>query len=344
MYLKIMKFDMQARLSILFCALACILMSLILWVCKGQIFTGISDSDISYVADLGTIPYKVTDIMELKGSDGTSSYSIHFDSVVEDAPSFDTKTNVIPAGLSLNSEFNAEWCHVAAVYDNYVRDKDLIAMEYTGVTISDEKIAELKEQCGTVLKADLANRVNPFFKWFTAILLIVNVLCCLALMNIAGNISHRYHQNNVWYKLQSQITETMGHVSESYCGLNLSELKMQDMPEVALPFRFWADDAEYEEYLKHRKSVDKGADTSMDFDASIDAVEMAKAKSSGAYYDININDDKSAYVVGSNFEPVASGSMTDVRKTSGNRSLGGSKGSSLPQSSLSGIVRKRVVK
>ena len=126
----------QLRLTAIMCTVVVLIFSTILYVFRETTFSGIMnpDKEISYTVDHGRIPYVVTDIKEHNKFDGSVEYTVHFESPVEDAPPFDTICNVIPSGMTLDSEYTAEWLNVAAVYSTLMNEK--IFMEYPGKDIS----------------------------------------------------------------------------------------------------------------------------------------------------------------------------------------------------------------
>lgn len=254
----------QLRLTIILCTVAVLIFSAILLVLKNSTFRGIMnpEQEISYAVDCGKIPYVVTNIKERNKFGGDVEYTIHFESVVEDAPAFDTMCNVVPAGMSLDSEYMAEWLNVSAVYsslnNDYIREKDVIAMEYTGQTISEELIEETKAACKEVLIEDLKGVTNPVFNWFAIGVLGVAVVVCFLLAKVAENKAEKFVKEDAWCKLQQQLDSTYNAInSRTYFGIDVATVFIdENLPEPTLPFRCWANKAEYDSFMRSRTLVD----------------------------------------------------------------------------------------
>ena len=292
----------QLRLTAIMCTVVVLIFSTILYVFRETTFSGIMnpDKEISYTVDHGRIPYVVTDIKEHNKFDGSVEYTVHFESPVEDAPPFDTICNVIPSGMTLDSEYTAEWLNVAAVYstlmNDYIREKDVISMEYTGQEITEDVITETKEACKQSLIEDLSGMVNPVFNWFAIGVLGVTIVICFMLARIAENQAAKYVKNDVWCKLQNQLDTTYNAISsKTYFGIDVAHIFVdENLPEPTLPFRFWANSDEYDSYMSSRKMlVDLNDETKknakLDFNKSVEDVKRQEMQSRGIIPDIDVS-------------------------------------------------------
>jgi len=269
-------------------------MSLILGICKEQIFTGISEKNIDYVQELGEIPYTVTDIVQVENEDGSIEYSVHFESSVKDAPPFDVKDNSIPSNMSLRSEYTVQWLHVAAVYDNYVRDKDYIAAEFTGEIIDNAKIEKAKEQCKNVLIHDLRTLINPVFKWFSVLVIVITIICCFMLTKIAFTLAEQWVKNDEWLKLQEEFEQTMREVdSTEYYGIDTNSFDVSVTTVPVLPFRTWATEEEYLAFAEQHKLVVDLKDMTGGKGIDVDAIAAKNRRDmeAGIFPDIEVNVD-----------------------------------------------------
>lgn len=339
------KTKIQLRLTLIFCITAVVLLSAILYVFRASVFSGINENKITYVVDIGEIPYKVTSITERNHYGGAVDYAVSFESPVEDAPAFDTVMSAVPADMSLNAEYLAEWLHVAAVYDSYVREKDTLAMTYTGMSITDDIVENAKKQTKDMLMQDLNGVVSPVFSWFALLLTTVTAFICFLLSRLAINIADKLVVNDVWSKIERQYEKAFKDTrSKTFFGIDVEkEFQPETCPEPELPFRFWATDEEYNAYMsKRRSNIDMNASKN-DIDTNDVEIKKAEFVKRGGLSDINVGK------VSSRPQPASSlRSMrpaTDLRKTA-TRVVGASNNRAipeLPKSSLQGVARRGAV-
>lgn len=289
------KYKVQLRLSICFCTLTVLIFSILLYIGKEFLFTGVSAKDIHIETTRGTVPYNVTDIKETVNSDTNSEYVVTFTSTVDKTQPITMTVSDLGTTLQLGTEVMVDWVNVLAVYDKYVRSKDLVALQGSA-TIAEETIQKAETETRIMLEKALAELVHPLFKWFAILLVVLTAVVCFILVKQSRKISERWASADIWTQLSNQVMEQRKLLyDKTYFGIDTANFVLEECPEPKLPFRFWASTAEFNQYVAARGiQLDKEKISAKDkktMNEDSESISKANAlrRSRGVLVDINVS-------------------------------------------------------
>ena len=195
---------------------------------------------------------------------------------------------------NLNLVYNAQGGNALTVGEDAGGE---VAAEFTGEIIDNAKIEKAKEQCKNVLIHDLRTLINPVFKWFSVLVIVITIICCFMLTKIAFTLAEQWVKNDEWLKLQEEFEQTMREVdSTEYYGIDTNSFDVSVTTVPILPFRTWATEEEYLAFAEQHKLVvdlnDMTGGKGIDVDAI--AAKNRRDMEAGIFPDIEVNVD--AYI------------------------------------------------